>query len=159
MVFWFTCFRLPTKKASSFLASAKKLIREKWGMEWNVSEDVGERITKIHFYEPMFGYRVDLSTPLETIRQAEKEFNKLVKETRMALLELADRYGATVEVVNSKGTRFVEPKRLLEAEKAENDAVKIFAEAFRKAKPIVAEFEDILALDSIIEKAKNHMPY
>lgn len=154
MVYWFTSFRIATKDASSFLISAKRIIKEKCGFEWNVSTDVGQRITKIHFHAPTFGYRVDLQTPWEEIRRAEEQFNKLIEEARMALLDLAERYNAMVEVINSKEARYIEPRRLRQAEENEKKAVKIVCEALKQIEPLINGFEDVLTVDAVVEKAK-----
>lgn len=154
MVCWLPSFKIPTKKASSFLSAARRLIKEKCGIEWQVSSKVGQRITEITFYEPTFGYRVDLQTPWETIRKAEQEFNKVMNETRIALLKLADSYGATVLVITAYKNKYVEPKKLLEAMAEEDKAVKVLADALQKVKPSIEMFTDILTVDSIFEKAK-----
>jgi hypothetical protein len=158
MVYWITNFRIATKDASRFLMAAKKLIKEKCGFDWSVYTDVGQRITKIHLRSPTFGYRVDLRTPWEVIHKAEEEFKKLLSETDYALLELAERYGASVEVFNGgKSTRFVQPKQIIEAEAVEKEVVKLIAETLKNVKPKIDKHTDILSLDSIIEQAKRNL--
>jgi hypothetical protein len=158
MVFWTTTFRIATKDASRFLMAAKRLIKEKCGFEWTVDSDVGQRITKIHLRSPTFGYRVDLRTPWEVIHKAEEEFKKLLSETDYALLELAEKYGASVEVFNGgKSTRFVQPKQIIEAEAVEKEVVKLIAETLKNVKPKIDKYEDIVSLDSIIEQAKRNI--
>ncbi|MEM2738266.1 MAG: hypothetical protein QXK93_04710, partial [Candidatus Bathyarchaeia archaeon] len=75
-------------------------------------------------------------------------------ETRIALLKLADSYGATVLVINAYKNKYVEPKKLLEAMAEEDKAVKVLADALQKVKPSIEMFTDILTVDSIFEKAK-----
>lgn len=158
MVYWITNFKIPTKDASKFLIAAKKLIKEKCGFEWTVYTDVGKRIAKLHFYSPTFGYRVDLNTPMEVHRQAEKRFRQLIGETSKALLELADKYGALVEVFNGgQSCRYVQPKQIVEAELVEQKAIETIANALKKVQPDVEKYSAILSLNGLIEDAKKQI--
>jgi len=157
-VYWTTIFKVQTKKASGFLASAKKLIKKKCGFDWEVSTDVGKRVTKVYLFAPSFGYRVDLSTPYEKIREAEKLFNKLIDETKRELLHLAKKYGAKVEVFNGcKKEVFVDADTLIEAEAVEEEAVKVVARALKKINADVEKFPEILSIDSIVQQAKREL--
>jgi len=158
MVYWLTTFKIPTKEASKFLIAAKKVIKEKCGFEWTVYTDVGKRIAKLHFHPPTFGYRVDLRTPMEVHRQAEKRFHQLIGETSKALLELADKHKALVEVFNGGPSfKYVQPRQIVEAEAVEQKSVNIVADMLRKVKPDIEKYADVLSLDGIIEEAKKQL--
>jgi len=155
MVHWSCTFKLPTKKASSFILEVKRLIRQKCGFDWEVHKEVGKRITRVSFYEPPFGYRVDLRTPWKKIREAEEKYYRLIGETKREILKIAEKYDAKVEVFNGfRNGKFVEPKRLIEAEKIEKQAVNMLKPILGKVRSLIADYSDILGIESIIAQAQ-----
>lgn len=158
MVYWTCRFKLPTKNASRFLIAAKRTIKEQSHFEWTIHNDVGKRITKIVLYPPTFGYRIDLNTPWEAHRKAEKLFHEIISKTEKALLELAEKHGALVEVFNGeRSEKYVQPKQIREAEKVEEKAVSIVASALKTVKPQIEKYSEILSMDGIIADAKKNI--
>jgi len=158
MVYWTCRFKIPTKNASRFLIAAKKIIKEQSHFEWTIHKDVGKRITKLAFYGPTFGYRIDLNTPWEAHRKAEKAFNEIIGRTEKALLELAEKHGALVEVFNGgRLEKYVQPKQIREAERVEEKAVSVIASALKTVKPKIEKYSEILSIDGIIESAKKNI--
>lgn len=158
MVHWTCSFKLPTKKASSFIIALKRAIKKNCGFAWTIYKDVGKRITKVTVYAPTFGYRVDLNTPWAEHRKAEKRYNDIVGKTDRALLDIAERHGAKVEVYRGIDAKsiFVTPKEIREAEQVEEQAVKIVVRALKKIKKDV-ETQEILTIDGIVADAKRHI--
>jgi len=157
MVYWTCCFKIATRKASEFVRALKRVIAENCNFEWRIETDVGKRITKVTAIKPVFGYRVSLNVPWETIRAAERQFYKVVGKTKMAFLDVAAKYGAKVEVFNSSRTVYVEPQKIVEAEIVEKEAVKIIARALSKIKGNVENHKELLSIDSIVEQAKRQI--
>jgi len=157
MVYWTCTFKLPTKKASSFLIALKRAIREKCGFEWTISKDVGKRITKVYAFPPTFSYRVDLRTPWSEIAKAQEKFDQIIGETKQTLLDVAEKFDAKVEVyVDGMKSVFVSPSEIRKSEEVEKKATKILANALKKIKKEVDSYE-ILTIDSIVAEAKRRI--
>jgi len=133
------------------------VIRANCNFRWTVNTEVGKRITKISVYAPVFGYRVDLNTPWEVHRQAEKKYNEMVEKVKNAFLGVAAKYGAEVEVYNDMRSKFVKPKQIIEAEEVEEKAVQIVAKALKRIRNNVEAHANVLTIDDIIATAKKQL--
>lgn len=133
------------------------MVKANCNFSWTVNTEVGKRITKISVYEPVFGYRVDLNTPWEVHRQAEKKYHEVVDRVKRTFLDVSAKYGAEVEVYNATRSIYVKPQQIIDAETVEQNAVKIVAKALRKIKDNVEKHSQILSIDSVMMQAKKQI--
>jgi transketolase len=155
MVYWTCDFKIPTKKASAFLAAAKRIIKQTYGSEWTISKDVGQRITHLHFWQPAFGYRVDLNTSWEQHKKVEQAYNELMAKAQKQLFELAERMGALISVYLHDGkNKYFPAKQIREAEEAEAKVAGTVSKVIKRIKPEVEKHSELLSIEGVLASAQ-----
>lgn len=155
MVYWMCDFKIPTKNASAFLAAAKRIVKQTCGVEWTINKEVGQRVTRLNFWEPAFGYRVDLNTLLDHRREVQQRYNDVMRNVKRKLFDLAEKMEALICVYLHNGkNKYFSAKQIREAEAAEVRAVRIMSRVIKRIRPEVETHGELLTIEDVLASAR-----